>query len=152
MTEVPGTLKVQIDKTAPVVEFTGERTYTVTDSVYVSCSAVDSLSGLADNPCSHALIERPAYFFEPGSHDISVTAIDLAGNKTEAVFRFEVIVTYDSLSELAAHFAASDPGLARSLSSKLLQAKEADNRGNTSAKEGMLNAFPIKLAHNPAKY
>ena len=38
VTEVPGTLKVQIDKTAPVVEFTGERTYTVTDSVYVSCA------------------------------------------------------------------------------------------------------------------
>ncbi|WP_339296386.1 hypothetical protein MKY82_14350 [Paenibacillus sp. FSL W7-1279] len=149
--EVPGTLKVQIDKTAPVVEFTGERTYTVTDSVYVSCSAVDSLSGLADNPCSHSLIERPAYFFEPGSHDISVKAIDLAGNKTEAVFRFEVIVTYDSLSALAAHFAASDPGLAQSLSSKLLHAKEAENRGNTSAKEGMLNAFSNQVSAQSGK-
>jgi hypothetical protein len=149
--EVPGTLKVQIDKTAPVVEFTGERTFTVTDSVYVSCSADDSLSGLADNPCLAPLIERPAYSLEPGTYEIPVTAIDLAGNQTEAVFRFEVVVTYDSLSMLAEHFAASDPGFAQSLSSKLLNAQEAENRENTSAKEGMLNAFTNQVSAQSGK-
>ena len=50
-------------------------------------------------------------------------------------------MTYDSLSELAARFASADPGLAQSLTSKLQGAKEAEDRGNDSAKQGKLNAF-----------
>ncbi|ALC88808.1 hypothetical protein AM500_02585 [Bacillus sp. FJAT-18017] len=139
--EAPKTLEVNIDKTAPVIEFTGQPEYSVSETIKISCTASDNLSGLADEPCTGSLIERPAYEFGPGSHDITVTAEDRAGNKANSTFTFQVTVTYVGLAELARQFAGEDTGLANALSSKLENAQEAEERGDANAKAGMIQAF-----------
>ncbi|NOU71021.1 hypothetical protein GC098_06175 [Paenibacillus sp. LMG 31458] len=80
----PRTMDIRIDKTAPVIEFSGERSYTVQQAVYIGCTGV----------C--ALIRQ---------------------------------------------FMADDQGIANGLYSKLLNAQEAEKRGNLKAKEGILHAF-----------
>ncbi|MFD0693251.1 hypothetical protein ACFQZT_04015 [Paenibacillus sp. GCM10027628] len=139
--ETPRTMDIRIDKTAPVIEFSGERSYTVQQAVYIGCTAKDVLSGMANNPCSAPLVGAPAYTFDPGSHDITVSATDLAGNTGTASFTFQVSVTYDGVCELIRQFAVDDLGIANGLCSKLLNAQEAEIRGNLNAKEGMLHAF-----------
>lgn len=139
--ETPRTMDIRIDKTAPVIEFSGERSYTVQQAVYIGCTAADALSGLVTSSCSSSLVGQPAYTFEPGSHDITVLATDMAGNTSTATFTFQVSVTYDGVSELIRQFMADDQGIANGLCSKLLNAQEAEKRGNLKAKEGMLHAF-----------
>ena len=139
--EAPQTIEVAIDKTSPVIHFEAEPVYTVSQSVYLSCTATDALSGLAGDPCADMLLERPAYELEPGSYDVTVTAIDKAGNAAAETFTFQVVVTYEGLAELAGRFAGEDTGLAEALRSKLLNAKAAAERGAQNAKDGMVKAF-----------
>ncbi|MEH7226079.1 hypothetical protein V7112_19880 [Bacillus sp. JJ1566] len=139
--EEPQTLEVSIDKTAPVVQFVAQPEYSVSETIEISCKASDLMSGLTEDPCTGLLIERPAYEFEPGSHDITVTAEDKAGNKANTTFTFQVTLTYEGLVELARQFAGKDTGLADALSSKLENAQDAEESGNTNAKAGMIQAF-----------
>jgi hypothetical protein len=141
ISETPGMLDIRLDKTAPVIQFSGQPAYTVSQAVYIGCTASDNLSGLASNPCAGPLTSQPAYAFEPGSHEVTVTALDKAGNVGSATFSFQVVVNYDGLAELVRQSAAADPGAAESLAQKLLNAQEAERRGNTNAEAGMLKAF-----------
>ncbi len=138
--EAPGTLELRIDKTAPAIQFTGQHSYTVSQNVYIGCTASDGLSGLAAEPCTSPLVDRPAYTFEPGSHQVSVTAADKAGNTSQGIWNFEVSVTYEGLADLVRQF-LPDSEIANGLTSKLMNAQEADIHGNSNAKEGMLHAF-----------
>ncbi|WP_309118248.1 hypothetical protein [Paenibacillus sp.] len=143
--ESPKTLEVSIDKTAPVIQFSGQPTYSVTQDVYLGCTASDALSGLAADSCADRLVALPAFEFEPGTHSVSATAEDRAGNVATAVFEFEVTVSYDDLAALVARFVSDEEGIANALTAKLRSAQEAAIQGNENAEAGSLRAFANQL-------
>ncbi|MDR6880701.1 PQQ-binding-like beta-propeller repeat protein [Bacillus sp. 3255] len=134
---------VRIDKTAPLVQFTGQPAYTVQQAVYIGCAASDTVSGLTNNPCSEQLMGVPAYTLEPGNHEIAATATDRAGNTTTAVYTFRIDVTYDGMCELIRQFLGSD---AEGLCKQLMLAQEADQRGKKNIKEAMIHAFNVEMS------
>ncbi|MEV5027066.1 hypothetical protein [Paenibacillus sp. LPE1-1-1.1] len=139
--EEPRSLEIQIDKTAPVIQFTGKTAYSIEETVNVGCAAVDNLSGLAEDPCSKPLAEGAAYQMEPGSHSIEVTADDAAGNSSTSTITFEIDVTYEGMCALVRKFTAQNPGISKALCTNLLLAQEAEKRGNDKAKTNLLNVF-----------
>ncbi|MFE5321171.1 PQQ-binding-like beta-propeller repeat protein [Paenibacillus sp. NPDC056579] len=136
----PGKLEIRIDKTAPEVRFSGERAYTVQQAVYIGCTASDALSGLAGDPCSGLLVNRPAYTFEPGSHQVAVSATDKAGNTSTATFTYDVSVTYEGVNALIRQFVTERP-IAEALCRELSLAEEAEKRGKPQIKQAILLAF-----------
>ncbi|MDB4894001.1 MAG: hypothetical protein JWN15_263, partial [Firmicutes bacterium] len=131
---------VNIDKTAPEVTFAGDRTYTIDETVTVTCTATDSLSGLAAEPCAAPLVSAPAYRLGPGTHAVSVTATDNAGNTTSAATNYTLSVTYTSLVTLI-NSLVPNKGLATAFEAALRAAEAADARGNTPAQNAALDAF-----------
>ena len=70
---------VKLDKTLPTVTYAGNAgTYTFDQTVNITCSATDNLSGVGSTTCAD--ISGPASSFGPGTHTFSATATDLAGN------------------------------------------------------------------------
>jgi hypothetical protein len=135
---------VSLDKTAPTIAFQGAGTYSVTQTVYVSCIAADALSGVAVDPCRGYLASGPAYQFELGEHVISVNAEDKAGNIASGRANFIITVTYNDLSQLTKQFLegagkSGYQGIANSLAAKLKNAEAS--RGNEAAKDNMLKAY-----------
>jgi hypothetical protein len=97
------TVNYSVDDTPPVLTFSGDRTYDVTETVNVSCSASDPTpgSGLASDPCTAPLKSGPAYSFNPGVNNVGpVTATDKVGNATTASTTFTVRVTAAGLCTL----------------------------------------------------
>jgi hypothetical protein len=139
------TVQVRIDRTPPTVTFTGAGDYTVDQAVYVNCTASDALSGLAGDPCTGPLVAAPAYTLGLGSHTVTVTATDRAGNATTASATYTVQVTLDSLAALTRQFEAQ-PGVANSLVVKLNAAKAAAARGDTAAERESLAAYQNDVA------
>jgi hypothetical protein len=88
---------VRIDKTGPLLAFTGERTYSVDEQVEIGCSASDALSGVAI-ACSG--LRAPAHTYAPGTHTITRSATDHAANQTRASATFTVKATPSSLCTL----------------------------------------------------
>jgi hypothetical protein len=116
---------INIDKTAPAVTFRGDRAYAADETVTVTCTATDSLSGLVGQPCSAPLFNAPADTFDPGQHDVTVTATDKAGNATTVTTSFTVTVTFESLTRLTDKF-VKQAGVANALDAKLKAAQAAD--------------------------
>ncbi|HLN61815.1 MAG TPA: hypothetical protein VK464_09710, partial [Symbiobacteriaceae bacterium] len=132
---------INIDRTAPVVTFTGARTYGVDETVSITCTASDALAGLVENPCAAPLAAGPAHTFGVGTHSLTVSAEDKAGNRTEVSVEFTVMVTYRSLSNLTRQMLAADKGVANALAVKLAAAEKAVADGNTEARDGALGAY-----------
>jgi uncharacterized protein YjiK len=89
----------KIDRVAPTVAFAGSAgTYGVLDTVAITCTAADALSGLASSTCPNA--SGPAWSFGPGAHTLSATATDLAGNTATASTTFAVVATAPTLTAL----------------------------------------------------
>ncbi len=130
---------IRIDRTAPVVTYTGGGVYTVDQEVDFRCSASDSLSGVASDTCQGP-ITGPAYTFALGPHSYSATATDRAGNTGSGSGSFTVRVTPASLVNLVRRFVANE-GIATSLVQKLENAAAAEARGDLGAKAGLLAAF-----------
>ena len=107
------------DGTAPTVTYTGNLgTYSVDQTVDITCSAADEEggSGLASTTCAD--ITGPAYSFGLGSHTFSATATDNAGNVGSGDVTFTVVVTVDALKQLTAQF-ESNPFVNAQLQSEL---------------------------------
>jgi len=138
--EAAKTLTARIDKTPPMVSYAGNLgTYTVDQSIAITCSAMDALSGIGSTTCVDVL--RPAYELPLGSNTLSATAVDLAGNRASASVTFTVQVTEGSLCTLTQRF-ATKPQTAGSLCIKL----EAARRANSpQARAGQLGAFLSEL-------
>ena len=98
---------IQIDKTPPTVVFSGDTAYGLLDTVGVTCTAADVLSGLASSGCASPLAAGPAWSFGPGSHPVSASATDNAGNTLAASSSFSVTVTSASLCTLTTQFVQS---------------------------------------------
>jgi hypothetical protein len=97
------TATVKIDRTAPLVAYTGNAgTYTVDATVSIACAASDALSGLAASTC--APVTGPAYRFAVGTNTFSASAADVAGNQATVSTSFVVRATVAGVCTLTTRF------------------------------------------------
>ena len=141
------TLTIRIDQTAPTVAYSGNATtYTIDQSIAITCTASDGLSGVASDTCEDVV--APASTIGPGTWTVSASATDVAGNTGEGTATFTILVTYDSLCALTRQFIekSNQPPehanqLGESLCAQLRTAADADARGNERAKAGAIGAY-----------
>jgi predicted extracellular nuclease len=108
---------ISIDKTSPLVTYAGNRgTYGVDERVQITCTATDSPSGVATTTCSN--VDTPAWRAGLGSHVLSATAADYAGNTGSATTTYVVTVTPASLCRLIVQL-VNRPGVNAALCSRL---------------------------------
>ena len=144
--EAAQSVTVRIDRTAPVVTYTGNQgTYTVDETVAITCSATDALSGIASTTCAD--INGDAFTFALGANTFFATAVDLAGNTAGASVTFTVVVTEGSLCNLTQRF-SSKPQTANALCTKL---DEAAHAPTPEARAGKIQAFLNELAAKTGK-
>jgi FG-GAP-like repeat/FG-GAP repeat len=137
---------INVDTNAPVVSYSGNAgSYAVDQTVAISCTATDALSGVASSTCAD--ITGPAYAFGLGTIMRSATATDLAGNTGNASTSFTVTVDSTSLCSLARRFSARTD-VAASLCAKITSIASAPN---ADAKSGKLAAFDNQLAAQTGK-
>jgi hypothetical protein len=131
---------LNVDETAPVLTYAGNKgTYTVADTVSISCTASDALSGVASSTCGD--VSGPAWQFGLGQTTKSASATDLAGNTGDGSVAFTVTVDASSLAQLVQQLVGDAAG-ASSLSAKVDAIATAPN---ANAKAGTLNAFDHEL-------
>jgi hypothetical protein len=137
----------KLDSHPPVISFTGDRAYTVDETVSVHCSATDPSpgSGVASDTCHD--VSGPAYTFALGSHSVSATATDIAGNVGSGSTTFSIGVTIPSLANLVTRFSSS-ADVASGLNDKLEAAAAA---GNAKARNNQLNAFENQVRAQTGK-
>jgi hypothetical protein len=146
-----GTDTTNIDTTPPTVTYTGNAgTYTVADSVSISCSASDPTpgSGLAGSTCQN--ISGDAYTFSLGTNSYSATGTDNAGNVGKGQTSFKVTVDSGSLCTLTKRW-VTNPGIAGALCAKLDAAGASIARGDTNSKNGQLDAYRNQLSAQSGK-
>ena len=145
-----GTFTVTVrDTTRPTVTFSGNATpYTVDQIVHISCLASDAVGVVSSTGCGP--IDGPAYAFGLGSHTITATATDAAGNTGTASVTFEVRATAASLCALGESF-STKPGVARSLCAKLQNAAAALARGDTKTHDNELRAYRSEVSAQSGK-
>ncbi|HEX7104951.1 MAG TPA: DUF642 domain-containing protein [Acidothermaceae bacterium] len=108
---------INIDKTAPVVTYAGNAgSYTVDQTVAITCSATDALSGVASSNCAN--VSGDAYSFTIGNNSYSARATDNAGNVGHNSTAFTVQVTPGSLCALVDRW-VSQHGVANSMCQEL---------------------------------
>ena len=143
---------VMIDSSAPAVTIASPepRDYQHSDTVMVSFSATDSMSGLQSvlaaldggalqNSQSILLLTQTL-----GAHTIEVFASDGAGNPAHQSVSFRVVATIDSLIASVNIYGLQgkiDAAKQRGLLGKLNDAKAALDRGNRSAASATLRDF-----------
>jgi hypothetical protein len=116
-----GTSSVSVDigrdTTAPVITFEGNAgTYTVDQSVTITCTASDATSGVASTDCTN--IDLPAYSFNPGTTQYTFIATDAAGNSGTTTLTFTVVVDLPGVQALIDRF-VSKASVARRLNNQL---------------------------------
>ena len=127
---------LKVDETKPVVAYTGAQdSYTLTDTVNITCAATDALSGVASTTCANA--SGPAWQFGAGKTTLAASATDLAGNVGTGSVSFTVVVTPTSLEALIGQL-VTDAGVAAGLEAKAAAIASAPN---ANAKAGKLKAF-----------
>lgn len=140
-TETPQTVTVKIDLTAPVISYTGNQSsYTVDQTVDISCAATDALSGIASSTCQD--INAPAASFAPGVNTVSSTASDNAGNMQSGSVSFTVEVTPDSLDNLTKQY-VNNPLTASLLSVPLQLVKVAESIHSELLKDTAVNSYVL---------
>lgn len=122
------------DATPPSVGFSGNAgSYTVDQSVAITCSASDATSGLATSTCPNA--SGDAYSFGLGSHQLTASAADMAGNTSGATASFDVTVTAGSLCTLVNRW-VNKAGVANSMCQELNNGAYGAFRNHVSAQSG----------------
>jgi len=95
---------INIDKTAPLIAFGGNlAVYSVTDTVEISCSVTDALSGLVSSVCPSAS-GRGFDFSLDSANILDATALDRAGNSSSASTTFQIVVQPDGVRDLVDEF------------------------------------------------
>ncbi|QYR23074.1 putative Ig domain-containing protein [Paenibacillus sp. sptzw28] len=151
------TLEIKIDRSAPVVQITGESSYTVDQTVIITCSATDVVSSVYGTPCTAPLVQAKAYTLPAGQNTISVTAEDMAGHQTTVTHTFTVTVTFDSLKTVTNTFMQTTgykgwETVAKSYHQKLDQAKAAASRGKIDAARSMMADYIKQVTDQTGKY
>ena len=147
VSEAPRSVTISLDKTLPTVTYSGNQAvYGVLDTVNITCTASDSLSGLLFDTCAD--ISGPAYQFALTGNTYSAEAMDFAGNVKTASISFQIQVTYADLCTLTQQFvqnSATTPDQAaiigQSLCAQLNAAQEAALRGKLTAKRSAIAAY-----------
>ncbi len=131
---------IKRDATPPAIAFSGNPgSFTVADTVNITCNATDSTSGVASTSCP-GVVSQPAWQLALGTHSYTANATDMAGNASTATTSFTVTVGYDSLCALTGTFSTS-PDVTQGLCDKLAAAKSAAARGQSKAKDNVIRAF-----------
>ena len=140
---------ISIDTTAPTIAFTGSTTYTIDQTVSVTCVISDALSGLlAGSTCEAA--SGPAYLLGLGTHTLHASGSDRAGNPASASFTFTIGATEATLCALTKSLVTKD-GIGKSLCAKLDAAAASGERGNTTARANQLEAYRNEIEAQRAK-
>ena len=130
---------VVIDTTAPVVTYSGNHgTYTVDQTINISCTATDALSGVASNTCQN--ITGPAASFPLGSNSYSASATDNAGNVGTGTTSFTVSVTPVSLCNLTGQYVGNQRAT-NQLCVPLNLLRLADATHNSRLKTSLINNY-----------
>ncbi len=133
----------RVDTAAPTVSYSGNQgTYTTDQTVNISCTAADSLSGIDTTTCQDITV--PAYSFAVGANTLSSTATDFAGNVASGSVTFTIIVTPDSLISLTQQFDSSRFE-APLLSSPLYYVKWAEAVHNERLKHLFIRAYQLLI-------
>ena len=144
------TVTVKRDATDPVITFAGNAgSYTVDQSVSISCTATDATSGIAFTNCGTAL-SVVAYELGAGEHSFAGTATDVAGNSRNETTTFRVVVTSAGVCALTRSFSSS-ASVADGLCDKLAAAEAAAARGSDKAASNILDAYRNQLRAQTGK-
>jgi hypothetical protein len=103
------------------------------------------MSGVASTSCP-GVIDEPAWSLALGSHSVSATATDDAGNTGSKSASFTVTVDEASLCALVRQF-VTNQGIATSLCAKL----DAAARGQAKTKANILHAFDDEVRAQSGK-
>ncbi len=139
--ETAQTVAFKVDQTSPTVAYNGNAgTYRLVDQVTITCTANDTLSGVASSTCAN--ITGPAYSFNSGVNTFAATATDNAGNAGNGTASFTITATYDDLCALSKQF-VTNAGIQQSeaMCAQLNAAKQAAARGNQMAKDNAIAAY-----------
>jgi hypothetical protein len=140
---------IKRDATKPIVAFSGNQgSYTIDQTISITCSATDAMSGIASSSCPSA--SGDAYTFPLGTNSLSASATDNAGNASSASTSYTVSVTYQSLCALTKRW-VSNAGVASSLCAKLTAAEQSDARGNAQSKAGQMGAYSNEIRAQTGK-
>jgi hypothetical protein len=150
-------LEIKIDRSAPVVQITGESSYTIDQTVTITCTATDDVSNVYGTPCAAPLVQAKAYTLPAGENTVSVTAEDMAGNQTTATHTFTVSVTFDSLKNVTNTFMQTTgykgwETVAKSYNQKLDQAKASAASGKIDAARSMMADYIKQVTDQTGKY
>jgi hypothetical protein len=105
-TSAPVSVTVQRDTTPPTVTFGGNAgTYGLGDTVAITCTASDALSGVGSADCGG--IGGAAWSFGAGAHTFTRSATDVAGNTGTGSTSFTVTATAAGLCTLTDQFVQS---------------------------------------------
>ena len=128
------TVTIKIDQTPPSVAITGNAgAYTVDQTVAIGCDISDNLSGLESQSCEGAI--GPAYAMGLGSHAVSASATDNAGNSVSESGSFTVSVTSGSLCNLVTAW-VSQKGIANSMCQQLANGANGAFQKHVRAQSG----------------
>ena len=137
--ETPKALALRVDKTRPIVNYAGNGgVYQLDQTVNITCSTADSLSGVISHTCAN--IGGPAYSFQAGINAFSASATDRAGNVGNGSTSFTLQVTFASLCRLTSRFELRSD-LATAMCYQLTAASLAAARGDAVAKAGAIGAY-----------
>ncbi len=141
-----GSVTVKRDAAAPLVTYEGNAgSYLVDQTVAITCSASDALSGVASSTCED--ISGAAYAFDVGLNTFSASALDVAGNRGAGSTSFTVGVTPASLCTLVERL-VSEKGMVNSLCAKLDAVAKARN---ANARGGQIQAFVNEVTAQAGK-
>jgi len=147
-----------IDSVAPALVVTSplSANYPHSDTLQLAFAGTDSASGLANPPAAVidgvAVTNRqtiPLLTLSLGTHIVTVSASDRAGNTSSTGIGFTVVATIDSLIGAVNTFVSQrqmDGSLGHSLLSKLEDAKQALSRGSLTAVRGKLEDFKSQVS------
>lgn len=142
---------INIDKTAPVVTYTGNAgSYTVEQTVAITCLATDPLSGVASSTCAN--VSGDAYSFTVGNNSYSASATDNAGNVGNGSTAFTVQVTAGSLCALVNRW-VNQHGIANSMCQQLSNGAYGAFQNHVQAQSGKsVSAEHASILITLAKY
>jgi HYR domain len=111
------TYTIKRDSTAPVVSYSSNATtFSLDQNVTIFCDAFDALSGVATTTCQD--VNAPALSFGLGTHTLSATATDNAGNQGSGSFTFTVAASVNSINTLIDRY-VTKPSVAKNLQKRL---------------------------------
>lgn len=141
---------VKIDDTPPNVGFSPNGgVYDVNQTIDITCTATDAGgSGIASSTCAN--VSGTGWSLGVGTHTLSASATDNAGNTGTGSGSYTVVATADGVCALVQQW-VSNAGIANSLCAKLRAAAASRARGQNGTADNQLAAFRNELSAQSGK-